>query len=98
MEEKDVKKEEHPLQHHKSTHHPEPKPNTKLWIMVVALGLLIIVAGVQATELVGLKNKLNSEVSTLAAGGNSAHSSSTGKSSGSLSKNLQNLPTMVGGC
>lgn len=100
MEHEEHKKESHANveHHHKVTHHPKAKPNTKLWVMAIALGLLIVVAGVQAIELVGLKNKLNSEVSTLAVSGKSAPTISTGKSSGTLSKNLQNLPTMVGGC
>lgn len=66
----------------------------KFVVMAVIMGLLILVAGVQAVELVSLKNKLNSGLSTL-----SASSGKTSTSSGaSLPNNLQNLPSMVGGC
>ena len=98
MKEKDVKKEEHPLHHNKVTHHQNIEPRAKLWVMAIVLGLLIIVTGIQSMELVGLKDKLNNEVSTLTVSGGSAPTVSTGQSSGSLANNLQNLPTMVGGC
>ena len=87
MEEKDVK----------VIHHSNAGSNNKLWIMAMVLGLLIIMTGVQTIELVSLKDKLSSEVLTLIGSG-SAPTISTGQSSGSLSANLQNLPTMVGGC
>jgi hypothetical protein len=75
----------------------EKKSNTKIWIMAIALGLLIVFAGVQAVELVNLKNKFNKEITSLAVknkGGVSTGSSSSTK----LSDNLKNLPSMVGGC
>ena len=73
----------------------ETKQNTKLWIMAIALGLLIIISGVQAIELVSLKNKINTEIGDIKI---SSSSTSTSSSSGSLQQNIQNLPTMVGGC
>ena len=82
--------EEH--KHHEE--HAHNKPNMKLWIMAVAIGLLIILSGVQAVELVSLKNKLDKEITAL---GSSKSTVSTG-SSGSLSDNIKNLPSMVGGC
>ena len=33
-------------------------PNMKLWVMAIALGLLIVVSGVQAVELASLKNQV----------------------------------------
>ena len=88
-------------QHHEHraaehAHHEEHKssnPNMKLWIMAIVLGLLVILSGVQAVELVSLKNKLGKEITAL---GSSKSSVST--SSGSLTDNVKNLPSMVGGC
>jgi hypothetical protein len=72
------------------------RKNTKTWILVIALGLLIVISGVQAIELVNLKNKLNKEITALAP--RSRGTISTGSSSTKLSENLRNLPSMVGGC
>lgn len=69
--------------------------NTKLWIMAVVLGLLIVVSVVQAVELVSLKNTINTKLTGLAV---AEPSISAGSSSTNLQKNLQNLPSMVGGC
>jgi flagellar basal body-associated protein FliL len=76
-------------------HKTKEKPDKKLWIMVIALGLLIVVAGVQAIELVGLKNKVNTELTGLSI---AKPTSSSSSGSSTLQKNLQNLPSMVGGC
>lgn len=73
--------------------HEKPNASIKLWIMAIALGLLVIIGAVQAVELVSLKSKLDSGVATVKAGVPIA-----GAAAGSLQKNLQNLPTMVGGC
>ena len=84
---------------HKIHHRADKKdenPNMKLLIMTIALALLIIISGVQAVQLVGLKTKLNANLEDMAISA-SKTKVSTG-SSGSLSKNLENLPTMVGGC
>ncbi len=80
--------EEH--KHH--VEHTHNKPNIKLWIMAAAIGLLIILSGVQAVELVSLKNKLDNEITAL---GSSKSAASAGNS---LNENLNNLPSMVGGC
>jgi len=85
--------EHHAAEHAHHEEHKSSNPNMKLWIMAVAIGLLIVISGVQAIELVSLKNKL-SEVEEL---GVSSKSASTG-SSDDLSNNLKNLPSMVGGC
>lgn len=77
-------------------HKTKEKPDKKLWIMAIALGLLIVVAGVQGVELVGLKNKVNTELSGLSVAKSGI--SSNLDSGGTLQKNLQNLPSMVGGC
>jgi len=73
------------------------KSNTKMVVIAIALGLLIVISGVQATELVSLKNKLGREITTLTATSEKSTISTNGKT-GSLSKNLKDLPGMVGGC
>jgi len=90
------KKHEHHAEH-KHHEHASKNKNTKLWIMAVALGLLIVISGVQAFELVSLKNKLNEDLTGLVEG-SSKQTISTGSSSGSLNDNLDSLPSMVGGC
>ena len=93
------KEHEHPVHHEEHGHHAHHeehehhKPNMKLWIMAIILGLLIVLSGVQAIELVSLKNKLNNEITTLA-----KTSKSTVSTGGGLSDNIKNLPSMVGGC
>lgn len=100
MEKHEKKHEHHETEHkhHEGTHeHTSKNKNTKMWIMAVALGLLIVISGVQAFELVGLKNKLNEDLADLVEG-SSKQTISTGSSGGGLSDNLKNLPSMVGGC
>jgi hypothetical protein len=67
--------------------------NSRLWIMAIALALLIIIAGVQAVEMVSLKNKLANDIVSLGAASRPSVSSG-----GGLAKNLETLPSMVGGC
>ncbi len=81
---------EHNAHHEGHTHH---KPTIKLWVMAAAIGLLIILSGIQAVELVSLKNKLDKEITSL---GSSKSAVSIGSSG--LKDNLKNLPSMVGGC
>lgn len=57
-------------------------------IIAVVLGVLLLVAAVQAVELFGLKNKIASGGMTATSTGGNAQ----------LPGNLQNLPSMVGGC
>ena len=66
----------------------------KNMVIAIVLGALVLIAGVQAFQLFSLKTKLVSgEVST-------GVSTQTGGSAGSpkLPSNLENLPSMVGGC
>ncbi|HJO01557.1 MAG: hypothetical protein QF655_03935 [Candidatus Woesearchaeota archaeon] len=88
--------EKHEHKHHEAHKHHEKSrsSNTKLWIMAVALGLLIVISAVQAVGLVSLKNRLDNEITTLA----STSKSTVSTGGESLSKNLENLPSMVGGC
>ena len=75
------------------------KSNTKLWVIAAVLGLLIIIAGVQTVQLTSLKSKLNSESTTLSVNtGSSKVSTNSDSNSDKLASNLNNLPTMVGGC
>ena len=93
---------EHRLEaRHITGHHPDhqrrDKGSSKFVVMAVLLGLLIVVAGMQAVELVNLKSSLSKDITTLAVSGKSSTGSSASSSS-ALKKNLQNLPQMVGGC
>lgn len=95
--------EKHETEHetkHKTRGHKKEKPNTRLWIMAVLLGLLILVSGIQAIELVGLKEKISTEMSDLTISKSKPLAANTaGSSPGEqLQTNLANLPGMVGGC
>ncbi len=63
-------------------------------VIAIVLGALVLIAGVQAFQLFTLKNTLAqgsySTTATPAAGGTAG--------SPQLPSNLQNLPSMVGGC
>ena len=87
--------------HKHGEHHKEnkkrTKQDTKMLIIALVLGILILVSGIQTLELMSLKNNLNAEIGTLSSG-SSQKTISTGSSSGTLSDNLNNLPQMVGGC
>jgi len=83
-----------PKSAHKPVHHaPKSDGSNKFMIMAVLLGLLIIVAGVQAVELTSIKTKI-ADGSFASAGS----SGSSGNSGSTLKNNLDSLPTMVGGC
>ncbi|MBI4146224.1 hypothetical protein HY489_02705 [Candidatus Woesearchaeota archaeon] len=63
-------------------------------VIAIVLGALVLIAGVQAFQLFTLKNKL-------AEGSYSTSVAPQAGASGSspqLPSNLQNLPSMVGGC
>ena len=69
----------------------------KMTLMTIVLVTLVLVSGIQAVQLTGLKSKLvNNELSTKSV------SHSVGSSGGSgevaVPDSLQNLPQMVGGC
>lgn len=77
------------------------KPDIKLWVMAIALGLLMILSGVQAFELMRLKAKLNTELPAVIAAASKANTGSGAGGGGdinTLKKNLANLPGIVGGC
>ena len=67
------------------------KAQLKALVMVVAVALLIIISGVQAVEIAGLKSKIKS-------GELSFSGQSSGNAAADLQKSLQSLPQMVGGC
>ena len=63
-------------------------------IIAIVLGVLVLIAGVQAFQLFSLKNKLaEGQLST----GTPTQAAPSGGSP-KLPSNLQNLPSMVGGC
>lgn len=64
-------------------------------IIAVVLGALVLIALFQAFQLVGLKDKLGG---TVTAAANAPAPQASGGSGASLPSNLQNLPSMVGGC
>jgi hypothetical protein len=77
----------------------QTKMDKKMIVMMVLVGLLVLVSAVQAVELVQLKGKLADESLTLGKATQKTSIGSAGSGSGStLSKNLENLPSMVGGC
>ena len=63
-------------------------------VIAVVLGALVLIAGVQAFQLFSLKTKLvGGEMSV-----STPTQASGGGGSAKLPSNLENLPTMVGGC
>ena len=66
-------------------------------LVAIVLGVLVVVAVVQTVQLVGLKNKLAG--GTVQTGSASPQTTASGQSGNTqLPSNLQNLPSMVGGC
>ena len=90
--------QEHRKEHHTTHEHGSPNKKNdginKFIVMAVLLGLLIVIAGVQAVELVNIKSQVNSGFLVSASSG----SSTNGDVGSTLKNNLQNLPEMVGGC
>lgn len=64
-------------------------------IMAVVLGLLVLIAVVQAFQLNTLKTKLSTGDLSIGAKSSGVAPLSSG---GGLPNNIQNLPSMVGGC
>ena len=62
-------------------------------VIAIVLGALVLIAGVQAFQLFTLKTKLSSGQI-----GTTVSAQSAGGSSPQLPSNLENLPSMVGGC
>lgn len=65
-------------------------------ILAIVLGALVVIAALQAFQLFGLKNKISSGNVQTVSGAN-APAAGQG-SGGAVPSNLQNLPSMVGGC
>ncbi|MBI2133849.1 hypothetical protein HYU11_04160 [Candidatus Woesearchaeota archaeon] len=61
-------------------------------IMIIVLGFLLIASAVQAYQLTSLKAKI--EEGSIKIGGSAATNTGTGQST----NNINELPTMVGGC
>lgn len=64
-------------------------------VLAIVLGALVLIAGLQAYQLFSLKNKVSSGNLQTVSG---ASVPAAGQSGASLPSNLQNLPSMVGGC
>jgi len=65
-------------------------------VIAIVLGALVLIAAVQAVQLFSIKNKLaTGQMQTATSGANVQSSAGSGAS---LPSNLQNLPSMVGGC
>ena len=64
-------------------------------IIAVILGILVLVSVVQAFQLNALKDKIDEGKLTF---GKTAGDSSTNSRSSGLPSNIQDLPSMVGGC
>ena len=66
-------------------------------VIAVVLGVLVLIAAIQAVQLFGLKSRIgsNAQTSTI----NTPVATGSGNGGGAqLPSNLQNLPSMVGGC
>ncbi|MBI4017286.1 MAG: hypothetical protein HY363_06360 [Candidatus Aenigmarchaeota archaeon] len=63
-------------------------------IIAIVLGALVLVAGIQAFSLMSLTSKVQSGGAVVSAPAQAAG----GGSGAALPSNLQNLPSMVGGC
>ena len=63
-------------------------------VIAIVLGALILIAAVQAFQLMGLKNSVSSGTIRTSTAGTPVQSGAGGQ----LQKNLESLPGMVGGC
>ena len=100
MEHEHKEQKEHESKHiHQPMNAISMNPDKKMIVMMVLVGILILVSAVQAVELVQLKGKISDESLSLGkAVQKTSIGSAAGSSGSSLSKNLDNLPSMVGGC
>jgi hypothetical protein len=64
----------------------------------IVLGILVLIAAVQAVQLFSLKGSVQTGAVATSTQPVAAASSGAAPSAGALPSNLQNLPTMVGGC
>ncbi len=92
------------MEHEKEREHHETKKTDvpKRWerkemLVAVLIGVLVLTAGIQTIQLVGLTS---AEVVVPASGGAAltGKAAASGGSAPSVPTNLQNLPSMVGGC
>lgn len=69
-------------------------------LMTVFIAVLVLVSAVQAVQLITLNGKVQSgEISTRASAQSTSGTTDSGSGSGTqLPQNIQNLPSMVGGC
>ncbi len=99
LEDAKMDKESKKEQEHKVSAEHSNQIDTKVIVMMVMLGLLVLVSAIQAVELLNLKEKLSDGALTVStASSKIAVGAGAGASGSGLSKNLENLPSMVGGC
>jgi hypothetical protein len=67
-------------------------------VVAVILGVLVLIAAVQAFQLVGLKTRLAGGAVQTASVGAPAPAAGQAGGAAQLPSNLENLPSMVGGC
>ncbi len=67
-------------------------------VIAIVLGALVLIAAVEAYQLMGIKNKIVAGGVQVAAAGAPAAQVAGGGGSPTLPTSLQNLPSMVGGC
>ena len=67
-------------------------------VIAIVLGALVLIAAVQAYQLVGLKDQISSGGVQVASAGVAPQASGSGGGSPALPSSLENLPGMVGGC
>ncbi len=79
---------------HDLTHHqPVSKVDKKVVMAVIVLAFLLVFSIVQTIQLVGMKRKLQNEVSL-----GSTPLAGKKEASTKVADNIKNLPGMVGGC
>jgi hypothetical protein len=67
-------------------------------VVAIVLGALVLIAAVEAYQLMGIKNKISTGNVQVASAGTPAPQAGGGAGSPELPSSLQNLPGMVGGC
>lgn len=70
----------------------------KTTIVTIILGILILVSLVQAVQLNDIKTKIKDGDFNVGASTTTPSSESNSGSTGSVPRNIENLPEMVGGC
>jgi hypothetical protein len=67
-------------------------------VIAIVLGALVLIAAVEAYQLMGIKSQLASGSVSVGASGAAPQAGGAGGSAPALPSSLQNLPGMVGGC